>query len=312
MHLSYSSYRLSAIHPIRHIVLVQFILFFKSSWCKIASLARNLINSAPSPQAAARTFAFSSVFILLLWYVLKSSNILPLEDLLTVYCSWRGLQGAGVWAGECERSGGLPPRDAGGGGVAHPPPPGHRDLGRPWARQQGHTGQALLKIRVYLHWGEDQDSCTVHLHWCKPLILYSRLCTHLHRGNVLKFDIHIVLFCRDIKFGKQNLTPDSQTPALILLKFTRNSHIRTAVQSFRNNTHLGLAMLHICIHLQRIFFQEIFLNESFFSCRNILVFLLCERSKSEELIRKLQKKKLKLCFFQTIKIFRYPAVHTSC
>ena len=47
-----------------HIVIVQFILF-KSSLCKIASVARNLINSAP--QAAVTTFVFSSVFILLPW-----------------------------------------------------------------------------------------------------------------------------------------------------------------------------------------------------------------------------------------------------
>ena len=38
------------------------ILFFKSSWCKIASTARTWSNSVP--QAAATTFAFSSVYIL--------------------------------------------------------------------------------------------------------------------------------------------------------------------------------------------------------------------------------------------------------
>ena len=43
----------------------EFILFFKSFWCKIASAARNWINSVT--QTAATTFAFSSVFILLLW-----------------------------------------------------------------------------------------------------------------------------------------------------------------------------------------------------------------------------------------------------
>ena len=52
------------IHPILHIVLVQFILYFKSSLCKIARAARNWINYVP--QAAVTTFAFSSVFILLL------------------------------------------------------------------------------------------------------------------------------------------------------------------------------------------------------------------------------------------------------
>ena len=43
----------------------EFILFFKSSWCKIARAARNWSNSVPLTEAAT-TFAFSSVFILLL------------------------------------------------------------------------------------------------------------------------------------------------------------------------------------------------------------------------------------------------------
>ena len=60
-----SSY--SAIHPIPHNVVVQLILFFKSSWCKIANVARNLINSAP--QTSATTFASSGLFILLYKYV---------------------------------------------------------------------------------------------------------------------------------------------------------------------------------------------------------------------------------------------------
>ena len=42
----------------------KFILFFKIVLGKIASAARNLIHS--SPQTEATTFAFSSVFILLL------------------------------------------------------------------------------------------------------------------------------------------------------------------------------------------------------------------------------------------------------
>ena len=42
----------------------EFILFFKIVIGKIASAARNLINS--SPQTEAMTFVFSSVFILLL------------------------------------------------------------------------------------------------------------------------------------------------------------------------------------------------------------------------------------------------------
>ena len=52
-------------HSFLQTILVQFILFFNLSWCKIASAARNWINSVT--QTAATTFAFSSVFILLLW-----------------------------------------------------------------------------------------------------------------------------------------------------------------------------------------------------------------------------------------------------
>ena len=43
----------------------EFILVFISSWCKIAGVARNWIIL--SPQTAATTFAFSSVFIFLVW-----------------------------------------------------------------------------------------------------------------------------------------------------------------------------------------------------------------------------------------------------
>ena len=52
MNSSCSSYRPDAIHPILHVVKVQLILFFKSSWCKIASAARNKINSAPPSSSA--------------------------------------------------------------------------------------------------------------------------------------------------------------------------------------------------------------------------------------------------------------------
>ena len=58
-------WRKELILPLYQIVLVQFILFFKSSWCKEDSAARTWIYSFP--QAAATTFAFSSVFIFLLW-----------------------------------------------------------------------------------------------------------------------------------------------------------------------------------------------------------------------------------------------------
>ena len=79
MNSSYSSYRSGAIHPIRHIFLVQFIQFFQSSWCKIASAARNWINYFP--QTAVTTFAFSSVFILLLWHL-----AIPDSIFLSMWC----------------------------------------------------------------------------------------------------------------------------------------------------------------------------------------------------------------------------------
>ena len=70
-------WRKELILPLLQIVLVQFILFFKSSWCKEDSAARNWIYSFP--QAAATTFAFSSVFILLLrlrWFNNMFANCL--------------------------------------------------------------------------------------------------------------------------------------------------------------------------------------------------------------------------------------------
>ena len=51
------------IHSFLHIILAQFILFFQSSWWKIARTARIWIIYPP--QTAATTFAFSSVSIFL-------------------------------------------------------------------------------------------------------------------------------------------------------------------------------------------------------------------------------------------------------
>ena len=76
VYTSFSSYHPGTNSSFPQIILVQFILFFISSWCKIASAARNLISFAP--QTAATTFAFSSVSILLLWEHL-SCNISPLH-----------------------------------------------------------------------------------------------------------------------------------------------------------------------------------------------------------------------------------------
>ena len=52
-------------HSFRQVANILLILVFKYSWYKIASAARNWINCVP--QVAATTFAFSSIFVLLLW-----------------------------------------------------------------------------------------------------------------------------------------------------------------------------------------------------------------------------------------------------
>ena len=53
-------------HPFRPVAFFYSSFSSKSSWWKISSAARNWINSGS--HAAATTFAFSSVFILLTWY----------------------------------------------------------------------------------------------------------------------------------------------------------------------------------------------------------------------------------------------------
>ena len=73
MNSSYSSYGPGAFNPILHIILVQFILFFKSSWCKMASAERNWIKSAS--QAAATAIAFSSVLYRYLFYGSRHPSI---------------------------------------------------------------------------------------------------------------------------------------------------------------------------------------------------------------------------------------------
>ena len=70
----------------------ELIPLFKSSWCKIAIAARNLINTIP--QTAATTFAFSSVFNLLLYSNLTGRGNMspPLGDGRRVYIQ-RGVCG---------------------------------------------------------------------------------------------------------------------------------------------------------------------------------------------------------------------------
>ena len=63
--LDYNKFwRIGWIHPFLQIILVNFILFFNLSKCKIANAPGNQINS--DSQTAVTTFAFSSVLILLL------------------------------------------------------------------------------------------------------------------------------------------------------------------------------------------------------------------------------------------------------
>ena len=66
--------------------------FFKSSWWKTASAAMNWINSIP--QAAATTFAFSSVFILLLW---KQQSIDGMEALKNGWSGGPETRFVGCW-----------------------------------------------------------------------------------------------------------------------------------------------------------------------------------------------------------------------
>ena len=69
-------------HTFHQVSIILLILFFKSFWCKIANAARNWINSVP--QAAVTTFAFSSVFILLLW-VLATSDKEVVDNKMRVF-----------------------------------------------------------------------------------------------------------------------------------------------------------------------------------------------------------------------------------
>ena len=83
---------LHAVRDILQLVLVQISLFFSSSWWKIASAARKWRNVVP--QEAATTFAFYSVFILLLR--LGRSNFSPnyeipsaFKNLVTLSLQWK-------------------------------------------------------------------------------------------------------------------------------------------------------------------------------------------------------------------------------
>ena len=71
MNSSYSSHSPGAVRPIPHIILVQLILFFKSSCCKIASVVWNWINSAPKQQRRPLACLLSLFF----FYAPSSPNI---------------------------------------------------------------------------------------------------------------------------------------------------------------------------------------------------------------------------------------------
>ena len=59
MNSSFSSYHPGAINLFLHTILVQFILVFISSWCKIACAARNWINSVPQTAALCILFCIN-------------------------------------------------------------------------------------------------------------------------------------------------------------------------------------------------------------------------------------------------------------
>ena len=84
MNSSFSLCHLGATHPFLHIILVQFLLFFISSWCKTASAARNLLNSVP--QTAATTFA-SSLSFFLFYHTCSAGAIVPSFRLISVFTS---------------------------------------------------------------------------------------------------------------------------------------------------------------------------------------------------------------------------------
>ena len=73
------------IHPFLLIILVQFIIFFKSSYCKIAGATRNSV-----PNTAVTTFAYSSVFILLLCFTYTAAFFIfvLLEPPVSYLCYW--------------------------------------------------------------------------------------------------------------------------------------------------------------------------------------------------------------------------------
>ena len=73
-------WRIGLIAPVQFEERDEFILFFKSSWCKIARAAWSIINCVP--QAAATAFALSSVFILLLC---KYCSAWSVSSLLWIY-----------------------------------------------------------------------------------------------------------------------------------------------------------------------------------------------------------------------------------
>ena len=85
IHFSKASNPPSSCYSIHH--------FFKSSWWKIgtvASEARNWINFVPL--TAATTFAFSSVFILLLWCLPLASVPVLYSTLYSVHCEISQIQ----------------------------------------------------------------------------------------------------------------------------------------------------------------------------------------------------------------------------
>ena len=91
MNSSYSSYCSCAVHAILHIVLVQFILLFISSWCKI--LARQEIESILPPS--------SSDDLCLLFCLNPSSMGLLVLTRKTCFCFSKSMQSMEASSSSC-------------------------------------------------------------------------------------------------------------------------------------------------------------------------------------------------------------------
>ena len=71
-------------HPFRQVLIFLIILFFKSSWCKIAIVQQG-IELILSPEQQRRPLPFLPVFILLFWSSYKLHYQLLITEIATVF-----------------------------------------------------------------------------------------------------------------------------------------------------------------------------------------------------------------------------------